>query len=109
VATARGRVAYGPVTPADVPGLFNSGFVDGAAHALRLGDPAELPWLRGQQRLTCARLGVIDPASLEDYRRHGGLAGLERALTLEAAELVRQVTDSGLRGRGGACSINRGR
>src|SRR5271166_4435527 len=28
VETARGRVAYGPVTPADIPALFDSGFLD---------------------------------------------------------------------------------
>jgi len=102
VTTGAGRIAYGPVTAADVPSLFSAGFESGGAHALRLGDPAELPWLRGQQRLTSARVGIVDPLSIEDYRRHGGMVGLERALDLDPAAIVRLVTDSGLRGRGGA-------
>jgi len=40
---------------------------------------------------------VIDPVSLEDYRVHGGYAGLENALPMEPAAIVKQVTDSGLR------------
>jgi formate dehydrogenase iron-sulfur subunit len=45
---------------------------------------------------------VIDPLSLEDYRAHGGLVGLERAVAMSAPEIVKEVTESGLRGRGGA-------
>ncbi len=37
VVTANGRVAYGPVTVADVPGLFASDFINGGAHPLFLG------------------------------------------------------------------------
>jgi formate dehydrogenase iron-sulfur subunit len=102
VATAAGRVAYGPVNAADVPKLLDAGLLDGAAHALRLGDLAANPWFATQQRLTCARLGLVDPASLEDYLLHGGYAGLEQALSMTPADIVRVVTESGLRGRGGA-------
>ncbi|OYW51668.1 MAG: formate dehydrogenase [Rhodobacterales bacterium 12-65-15] len=61
-----------------------------------------LPWMKGQTRLTFARVGVIDPLSLADYRAHGGLQGLTRARSMTRAEIVAEVTDSGLRGRGGA-------
>jgi formate dehydrogenase iron-sulfur subunit len=102
VIMAAGRVAYGPVTAADVPHLLDAGFLDGAAHPLRVGDVAAHPWLASQQRLTCARLGLVDPASLEDYVAHGGYAGLEQSLSMSPADIVRVVTESGLRGRGGA-------
>ena len=55
-----------------------------------------------QQRLTFARVGVIDPLSPDDYVAHGGLAGLRRALELDPGAIVHEVADSGLRGRGGA-------
>lgn len=58
--------------------------------------------MKGQTRLTFARVGVIDPLSLDDYRAHGGLVGLDRAKGLTRAEIVAEVTESGLRGRGGA-------
>jgi formate dehydrogenase iron-sulfur subunit len=45
---------------------------------------------------------VIDPLSIEDYIAHGGYRGLARALEMRPAEIVAEVTESGLRGRGGA-------
>jgi len=102
VATPAGRIAYGPVQSQDVAGLFAAGFLRGAAHPLRLGKVEDMPYFAKQDRLTFARVGEIDPLSLDDYRTHGGLRGLTRALEMSAVEIVRTVTDSGLRGRGGA-------
>ena len=102
VETPAGRIAYGPVDVADVPSLFAADFVNGGAHALKLGVTDELPWLKQQERLTFARVGITDPVSLTDYLAHDGYRGLQNALALQPAEIVQQVTDSGLRGRGGA-------
>jgi formate dehydrogenase iron-sulfur subunit len=102
VETAQGRVAYGPVADTDVPGLFAAGLTAGATHPLRQGLTAEIPFLKNQQRLTFARVGLTDPLSLDDYRAHDGYRGLAAALALTPAEIVACVTDSGLRGRGGA-------
>ena len=88
------RHGYGPVAPEDVAGLF-----DGSAASL--GPVDDLPWMRAQSRLTFARVGVIDPLSLQDYEAHGGLAGL-RAAIAAPDRIVPEITDSGLRGRGGA-------
>jgi len=102
VLTPSGRVAYGPVTTKDVGALFDSGFLQGNAHALQLGLTDEIPYLKKQERLTFARMGITDPLSLADYQAHEGFAGLRRALTLAPTEVVQQVLDAGLRGRGGA-------
>jgi formate dehydrogenase iron-sulfur subunit len=102
VETPEGRVAYGPVGAADVPGLFEAGFLSGGAHPLAQGLTAQIPWLARQDRLTFRRVGLTDPVSLVDYRAHGGLEGLQKALALAPADIVRTVTESGLRGRGGA-------
>ncbi len=102
VATDAGRVAYGPVDVGDVAGLFAAAFQTGGAHALHLGMTDEIPYLSKQERLTFVRMGVTDPLSLPDYQAHEGYAGLRRALQLPATEVVQQVLDSGLRGRGGA-------
>jgi formate dehydrogenase iron-sulfur subunit len=98
VETPAGRMAFGPLTLADVPALFG----DLAAHPKALGLTDDLPWMRAQTRLTFARVGVIDPLSMADYRAQGGLTGLTRALAMAKAEIVAEVTNSGLRGRGGA-------
>ena len=102
VRTEKGRVAYGPVKASDVPSLFDAGFLTGGTHRLAHGLTSEIPFLKGQTRLTFARCGVTDPLSLEDYRHYKGLKGLEAAVAMSPADIVKQVTDSGLRGRGGA-------
>ncbi|MEI8717596.1 formate dehydrogenase beta subunit [Mesorhizobium sp. ISC11] len=102
VATANGRIAYGPVKPSDVKSLFDSGFLTGGHHKRWLGAPDKIPFLAKQTRLTFARCGVTDPLSLESYKKHGGLNGLMNALALTPAAIVAEVTESGLRGRGGA-------
>jgi formate dehydrogenase iron-sulfur subunit len=102
VETAAGRIAYGPVKPHDVASLFDADFLNGGAHALRIGRPEDHPFLARQTRLTFARCGITDPLSLEDYAAHGGWRGLKRALEIGPAAIVTEVTQSGLRGRGGA-------
>lgn len=102
VATPAGRVAYGPVLAADVPGLFDAGFTTGAAHQLSQGPIDRHPYLANQQRVTFARVGVIDPVSVAEYVAHDGFQGLREALRASPADIVRIVTESGLRGRGGA-------
>ena len=81
-ASLKGRVAYGPVSPADVPSLFDA-IAGNGQHPLRLGLADEIPWLKRQTRLTFARCGIVDPRSVEDYRAHGGYKGLERAPVAE--------------------------
>ncbi|OZB50043.1 MAG: formate dehydrogenase, partial [Thiomonas sp. 14-66-4] len=102
VATPHGRVAYGPVAAEDVPGLLDAGLLHGGAHALSRGPTEQIPFLAKQERLTFRRMGVTDPLSLDDYAAHEGWEGLRRALALDGAAIVEQVTQSGLRGRGGA-------
>jgi len=102
VATPAGRVAYGPVGADDVAGLFDGGFLDGGAHPLGHGATEEIAWLAEQTRLTFSRVGVVDPLSLSDYVAHGGLAALDTALAMTPEQICDVVTESGLRGRGGA-------
>jgi formate dehydrogenase iron-sulfur subunit len=96
------RMAYGPVQSNEVAGLFEAGFTTGKPHALSHGLTEQIPYLKKQERLTFARVGITDPRSLEDYQQHGGYRGLATALTLNPEQIVASVTASGLRGRGGA-------
>lgn len=99
--TEAGRTAFGPMTPGDVPELLDL-LEATAAHPKSLGPVEQLPWFARQTRLTFARVGLIDPLSLPDYERHGGLAGLRRALAITGEQLIDELKLSGLRGRGGA-------
>ncbi|MDK3018226.1 formate dehydrogenase beta subunit [Pseudodonghicola flavimaris] len=89
------RLAYGPLTPAEVPALLDRTLDT-------LGRVEDMPFFARQTRLTFARCGLTDPLSLADYQAHGGLSGLRRALGMTAEAVVDEVKTSGLRGRGGA-------
>ncbi|MGA9866760.1 MAG: NADH-ubiquinone oxidoreductase-F iron-sulfur binding region domain-containing protein [Acetobacteraceae bacterium] len=102
VETADARTAYGPVRPRDVPALLKAALLAGAPHALRLGRPEDIPFLARQTRMVFARSGIVDPGSIEDYRAHGGMRGIARAIEIGPTATIAAVTQSGLRGRGGA-------
>jgi formate dehydrogenase iron-sulfur subunit len=97
-----GRIAYGPVDVSDVAALFDAKFTEGGKHKLALGKTEDIPFLKKQERLTFARIGITDPLSIDDYVAHEGFAGLHKALQMTQEQIVQAVTDSGLRGRGGA-------
>ena len=102
VATAEGRVAYGPVTVADISGLLGAGMLTG-------GPASAAPWSAGGN-------AVPRPPDAPDLRplRHrrsavdGRLSrawrmkGSARANEIGPAATIELVTQSGLRGRGGA-------
>ena len=102
VETSKGRVAYGPINISDINSLFDSEFFLGKKHNLFLGITEEIKWLKNQERLTYARVGITDPVSIEDYEGLDGFKGLKNALKLSPEKIVQEVADSGLRGRGGA-------
>jgi formate dehydrogenase iron-sulfur subunit len=96
--TPEGRIGFARLAPEDVPEVLRLGL----DHPSCVGLVEALPFLERQTRLTFARCGITDPQSLDDYRAHGGLKGLERAHALGPAATVEEVFESGLRGRGGA-------
>jgi hypothetical protein len=102
VVVAAGRIAYGPVTAADAEGVLDAALGGDDKHPLHLGRPEDICFLNTQTRLTFVRCGIVDPRALDDYRAHDGGKGLGRALQMPPAAVIEEVTQSGLRGRGGA-------
>ena len=96
------RLGYGGVSADQVPELFDAGMLAGGAHPQAIGAVEAHPYLTRQERLIFSRLGRTEPLSLVDYQAQGGWAGLRRAVTMVPAEIVAEVSTSGLRGRGGA-------
>ena len=93
---ASGR-AIAPMNAADITSLAQGGTVGSAAR-----NGASRPHLGGGPLKLLARVGKIDPESIDEYRSHGGYAALRRAIELGPAGVVREVTASKLVGRGGA-------
>ncbi len=96
------RIAYRNVEPGDVESLFESDFLKGGVHPRRIGPINEIPYLITQDRWTFFRVGLIEPLSVESYAAHQGWSGLEKALQGSPDDVIHAVTESGLRGRGGA-------
>ena len=93
--------AFGPVAAADVPSILEAAR-NGRPHPLSLGSIEDHPFLKRQTRLTFGRCGTVDPASMDDFVRTGGLAGLKCAIEIGPAKIREAIANSGLRGRGGA-------
>ncbi|MFQ6058581.1 MAG: NADH-quinone oxidoreductase subunit NuoF [Anaerolineae bacterium] len=111
----RPRVSYGPLTPPMAVALINDTLLGGDPHpdwALAVvgkepwqGIPSwrEHPFFAGQERIVLANCGLIDPTSIEEYIARDGYAALARALAeMTPQQVIAEVKDSGLRGRGGA-------
>lgn len=96
------RVGFGPVDAADLAGLLSLQRDAWPQHPRYLGPVEALPWFSAQTRLTFARAGLDDPLCLDAYLSRHGFDALEHALHLPPADIVDEVTRSGLRGRGGA-------
>ncbi|MGF1699460.1 formate dehydrogenase [Photobacterium makurazakiensis] len=103
VHTPKGRIAYPNMTVDKLTELLEAkgAFLSGD-HAYCLGLTEDIPYLKKQQRLTFKRAGIADPTSIADYIAMSGFLGLRRAIQLTDKEIVEEVTESGLRGRGGA-------
>ncbi len=66
-----------------------------------IAEYSEIPFYKHQQRIALKRIGAIDPASIEDYFASGGYAGLVKALGMKPDDIITEIENSGLRGRGG--------
>lgn len=89
-------MGFGPLEPADIAAVL------AGTSPKTIGEIADHPFIKGQQRLTFARAGKTRPLSLDDYAATGGWAGLERAHAIGPEKVLAEVSQSGLRGRGGA-------
>ncbi|MEV0778702.1 NAD(P)H-dependent oxidoreductase subunit E [Streptomyces sp. NPDC050428] len=95
------RQAFAVIAPATVDALVDAA----AAPEDAPGEPSAsmaVPQAGQEGLILLRRVGVVDPYSIDDYRTHGGYSALRRAFDIGPAEVIREVTDSGLLGRGGA-------
>ncbi len=74
----------------------------GAASAAATAVTASVPQAGQSGLRLLARIGIVDPSSLDDYRAHGGYRALANAMAMGAEAAIREVSDSKLVGRGGA-------
>ena len=77
-------------------GTFGEGSADGIPPLM------ETPVFKTQVRRTLRNCGFIDPSRIDHYLANGGYAGLARALSMTPENVIGEIKNSGLRGRGGA-------
>ena len=107
-------VIYGPVKPDDVHFLVEEHLYKGRIASGLQASTRELSgriaWLSArkgtlpaEKRIVLERAGIIDPDDIEDYIAHDGYLALGKVLAeMKPAEVIQEITKSGLRGRGGA-------
>ncbi len=110
----RPRICYANVTPEMIPQLIEDYLVnDNPRPDLALGTIGDgsvdgipslfdLPMLKPQVRIVLRNCGLIDPENIKHYIARGGYSGLVRALGMKPEEVIEEIKQSGLRGRGGA-------
>ena len=106
VKTESSRIAFGPVNASDIESVLDAidDHLAGKSidHPLYLGEVEKIDYLAKQQRLTFKRAGVGDPICLSQYQGLSGFKGLAKAISMTGQEIVDEIKNSGLRGRGGA-------
>ncbi len=100
--TPRERV-LAPATPESVSSAATNA-INGTlpAEIDRLDTKLSVPQAGQPQLRLLRRIGRIDPVRLDDYRQHDGFEALRKALECGAEQVIREVNDSKLLGRGGA-------
>ena len=106
-------VIYVSLMPADIPELVEEHLIKGRLlERLLYREPGtdkiiptmqEIPFFAHQELRVLRNRGLIDPEKLDEYIARDGYAGMAKALTeMTPDQIVKEMLDSGLRGRGGA-------
>lgn len=105
-------VFYAHVTPEDCEEIINTHIVEGKIVERLLCKDIddktvkqldELNFYKKQKRIALKNCGIIDPENIDEYIAFDGYKALEKVLfEMTPEEVIKEVSDSGLRGRGGA-------
>jgi NADH-quinone oxidoreductase subunit F len=109
------RLSYGPVTPGETKEILANIFLNNQYEHKKtlavISDKGyqnipswhETPFFAPQERVALRNCGFINPDRIEEYIANDGYAGLSRAMfEMTSAQVVDEVLNAGLRGRGGA-------
>jgi len=108
------QICYGAVTPEIVPQLIEDYIVNdnprpdlalctiGKGKINGIPNLFALPMFKPQVKIALRNCGFINPENINHYIANGGYSGLVRALKMTPEEVIEEISQSGLRGRGGA-------
>ncbi len=100
------RIMLGTVKPSDIQSILD-GYLSNSLEYDNIilhehKEAVHNDLIGNQQRIVLRNCGIIDPESLEDYEAAGGYQALRKALSLKPMDIIDEIKNSGLRGRGGA-------
>ncbi len=107
------RVSYCEVTVKDIPQLIETAIVRKSIFEKKvlgtfgvendkLKKMENVPFFNRQMKIVLNNCGIISPSSIDEYIASGGFKALDKALRLMSSEdVVKEIKESGLRGRGG--------
>jgi len=107
------RISYCEVNVKDIPQLIDTAIVKGGIYEKKLlggfgkgkdgiRNINEVPFFRLQKKVVLENCGIINPNSIDEYIASGGFKALDKTLRIMSSEqVVQEIKDSGLRGRGG--------
>ena len=100
----KGRTFYGRVTPEKVDRIVNEHLIGGKpVTEWTIPDREINSFLAKQKRIVLRNCGTIDPEAINDYLAADGYKAIDKVLrSMSPQEVISEVTNSGLRGRGGA-------
>ena len=106
------NILYTQVKPADIDEIIETSLIGGGVverllysepgngHACKGTD--DIPFYTRQQRFVLGDCGTIDPESIDEYLRNGGYEAAKKAfLQMSPEAICTEISESGLRGRGG--------
>lgn len=109
----RDRISYCEIKPKDVPALLKKTLVDKQIFVEKLlatfgetdeyvSNINEIPFFAKQQKIVLENCGIINPTSIDEYIASGGFLAIEKILNeMSSKNVVDEILNSGLRGRGG--------
>jgi NADH-quinone oxidoreductase subunit F len=106
-------IFYCQVRAADIPFLVEETLIKGRpVQRLLYKEPdthqavpfyRDIPFYSKQNRIVLGNCGLVNPEIIDEYIAQGGYAALSKALLeMSREDVVKEIKDSGLRGRGGA-------
>ena len=97
-----GRLTYECIKPKDVPTIVENHLLHGEPVNTLLAGKDYEQFFAKQMRIVLANCGEIDPEDINDYIAHGGYTALRKALDMTPEQVIDEIKNAGLRGRGGA-------
>ncbi|RLF56626.1 MAG: NADH-quinone oxidoreductase subunit F, partial [Thermoplasmata archaeon] len=96
------RITYEFVKPEDVKQITKEHLIENKPVKKFLAGEDYKNFFEMQERIVLANCGEIDPEDIEEYIKTEGYKALEKAFKMKPEEIIEEMKESGLRGRGGA-------